>query len=84
MVAVGVVFLLPSFLCATLQPLLGSVGHCRRLPLSISFPGPPATPVVSKLSFSPLAVLLLVEVGVSEASIHIEELSAVPYTVLLH
>lgn len=41
-------------------------------------------PVVSKLSFSPLAVLLLAEVGVSEASIHNEELSAVPYTVLLH
>lgn len=27
-------------------------------------------PVVSKLSFSPLAMLLLAEVGVSEASIH--------------
>ena len=33
-------------------------------------------PVVTKLSFSPLAVLLLVEVGVHEANVHVAELSA--------
>lgn len=82
-VAVGVLFLLPNFVCATLQPLLGSAGHCRRLPLSISFAGPPAMLVVPKLSFPPLAVLLLVEVSVSEASVHIVELSVVHYSLAL-